>query len=197
MGEMVIAANVIIMRVDGFAMMPNFSFGQAMSVYSGQNVGAGKWDRVQKGVRQGTMIAQAFAIVIVAVLLFANKYLFAIFTETEALITLAGEMMRIMAVGYIAMAITQVLGGVMRGCGNTVTPMWISIFTTVVLRIPVAYALAYVTKSAEFPNGHPFALSISLLVSWTLGMIISVIAFRWGKTRKFIRAQMAAQEQEV
>ena len=44
MGEMIIAANVIIMRVDGFAMMPNFSFGQAMSVYSGQNVGAGKWD---------------------------------------------------------------------------------------------------------------------------------------------------------
>ena len=38
MGEMVIAANVVIMRVDGFAMMPNMSFGQAMSVYAGQNV---------------------------------------------------------------------------------------------------------------------------------------------------------------
>ena len=195
MGEMVIAANVIIMRVDGFAMMPNFSFGQAMSVYAGQNVGAGKWDRVQKGVRQGTMIAQAFAIVIVAVLLFANKYLFAIFTETEALIDLAGRMMRIMAVGYIAMGITQTLGGTMRGCGDTVTPMWISIFTTVVLRVPVAYALAFFTKSAEFPNGHPFALSISLLVSWTVGMIISVIAFRWGKTRKMIQAMMAMQEE--
>ncbi len=195
MGEMVIAANVIIMRVDGFAMMPNFSFGQAMSVYSGQNVGAGKWDRVQKGVIQGTLIAQSFAAAIVVVLLFANQYLFAIFTETEALIDLAGRMMRIMAVGYIAMSITQVLGGVMRGCGNTVTPMWISIFTTVVLRVPVAYALAFFTKSAAYPNGHPFALSISLLVSWVMGMIISVIAFRWGKTRKQIRAMMALQEQ--
>ena len=194
MGEMVIAANVIIMRVDGFAMMPNFSFGQAMSVYTGQNVGAEKFDRVQKGVRQGTMIAQGFAAVIVVVLLFANKYLFAIFTETEALIDLAGRMMRIMAVGYIAMAITQTLGGTMRGCGNTVTPMWISIFTTVVLRVPVAYALAYFSRSAEFPHGHPFALSISLLVSWTVGMIISVIAFRWGKTRKQIRAMMELQE---
>ena len=97
MGEMVIAANVIIMRVDGFAMMPNFSFGQAMSVYAGQNVGAGKWDRVQKGVRQGTMIAQAFALVIVIVLMFANKYLFAIFTETEALIDLAHSSISIAA----------------------------------------------------------------------------------------------------
>ena len=193
MGEMVIAANVIIMRVDGFAMMPNFSFGQAMSVYTGQNVGAGKWDRVQKGVIQGSLIAQAFSVTITIVLLFLNKYLFAIFTDTVQLIDLAGQMMRIMAVGYIAVSITQVLGGVMRGCGNTVTPMWISIVTTVVLRIPVAYVLAYFTRSAEFPNGHPFALSISLLAAWTIGMVISVIAFRYGKTRKMIHRNMAQQ----
>ena len=193
MGEMVIAANVIIMRVDGFAMMPNFSFGQALSVYTGQNVGAGKWDRVQKGVRQGSLIAQTFSIAIVIVILGLNRHLFGIFTETEALIDLADRMMRIMAIGYIAVSITQVLGGVMRGCGNTVTPMWISIVSTVALRIPVAYILAYFTRSAEFPHGHPFALSISLLVSWTMGMIISVIAFRVGKTRKMIRSEMAKQ----
>ena len=194
MGEMVIAANVIIMRVDGFAMMPNFSFGQAMSVYTGQNVGAGKWKRVQSGVRQGTMIAQTFAIVITVVLLFLNKYLFAIFTDTTALIDLAGRMMRIMAVGYIAVSITQTLGGVMRGAGDTVTPMWISIISTVLLRVPIAYILAYFTRSAEFPNGHPYALSISLLASWTIGMIISVIAFRVGKVRKTIKAESAKEE---
>jgi len=197
MGEMVIAANVIIMRVDGFAMMPNFSFGQAMSVYSGQNVGAGKWDRVYKGVRQGTGIAQGFAIVIVAVILFLNTYLFSIFTQTQALIDLASKMMNIMAVGYIAMSITQVLGGVMRGCGDTVTPMWISIATTVVLRIPIAYVLAWVSRSAEYPNGHPYALSISLLASWLMGMVFSVAAYRWGKTRKQILKGMAVQEQNA
>lgn len=47
-GEMVIAANVIIMRVDGFAMMPNFSFGTAMTTYAGQNVGAKRYDRVDR-----------------------------------------------------------------------------------------------------------------------------------------------------
>ena len=101
--------------------------------------------------------------------------------------------MRIMAVGYIAISVTQVLGGVMRGCGNTVTPMWISIFTTVALRIPVAYVIAYMTRSAEYPHGHPYALSISLLVSWVTGMVLSVVAFRWGKTRKMIREEMARQ----
>ncbi|MBP3683737.1 MAG: MATE family efflux transporter [Oscillospiraceae bacterium] len=186
MGEMVIAANVIIMRVDGFAMMPNFSFGQAMTVYTGQNVGAHKWHRVHQGINQGCYIAEAFAAVITLVLLFLNRYLFAIFTDTPELIDLAGRMMRIMAVGYIAIAVTQVLGGVMRGAGDTVTPMWISIATTVLLRLPVAYALAYFTRSAEFPHGHPYALSISLLVAWTMGAVISVFAYRRSNVRQVI-----------
>ncbi|MBE6940098.1 MAG: MATE family efflux transporter [Ruminococcaceae bacterium] len=194
MGEMVIAANVIIMRVDGFAMMPNMSFGQAMSVYSGQNVGAGNWKRVRMGVRQGSVIALSFAAAITIVLLFLNKYLFAIFTDTVELIDLAGQMMRIMAVGYIAISITQVLGGVMRGAGDTVTPMWITICSSVLLRIPTAYILAYLTRSAQFPNGHPFALSTSLLVCWTVGMLISFLAYRFGKVRKKMLAEIAREE---
>ena len=194
MGEMVIAANVIIMRVDGFAMMPNFSFGQAMSVYTGQNVGAGKWDRVHDGVKQGSIIGLVFAAAITVVLLFLNKYLFAIFTSTTALIDLAGRMMRIMAVGYIAISVTQVLGGVLRGAGDTVTPMWISIISTVLLRVPVAYVLAFLTRSEQFPHGHPYALSISLLVAWVMGMVMSVIAFRFGKVRKTMLAAKKAGE---
>lgn len=194
MGEMVIAANVIIMRVDGFAMMPNFSFGQAMSVYTGQNVGAGKWNRVHDGVKQGSIIGLVFAAAITAVLLFLNKYLFAIFTSTTALIDLAGRMMRIMAVGYIAISVTQVLGGVLRGAGDTVTPMWISIISTVLLRVPVAYGLAFLTRSEQFPHGHPYALSISLLVAWVMGMVMSVIAFRFGKVRKTMLAAKKSVE---
>ncbi len=194
MGEMVIAANVIIMRVDGFAMMPNFSFGQAMSVYTGQNVGAGKWRRVQKGVVQGTGIAQAFSTVITIVLLFLNSYLFAIFTDTAELIDLAGRMMEIMAVGYIAVSITQSLGGIMRGAGDTVSPMWISIITTVILRVPVAYGIAWMTRSATWPNGHPYALSISLLVSWVMGTIISSAVFYRSKVRRHMLDQIEKEK---
>ena len=195
MGEMVIAANVIIMRVDGFAMMPNMSFGQAVSVYSGQNVGAGRFDRVHKGVLQGGLMALGFSTAVVAVLLFLNRYLFGIFTDTQQLIDLAGRMMRIMAFGYVAVSVTQVLGGVMRGCGNTVTPMWISILTSVVLRVPLAYVLAHFTATAEYPHGHPFSLSISLLTAWTVGMIVSLGAFYLGKTQKMIRREMTERNQ--
>ena len=188
MGEMVIAANVIIMRVDGFAMMPNFSFGQAMSVYTGQNVGAAKYDRVGLGTKQGTIIAVSCSAVITCVLLFLNKYLFGIFTDTAELIDLAGRMMRLMAVGYLGVAITQSLGGVMRGAGDTVSPMWISIISTVFLRVPVAYAMAYFTASEAWPHGHPFSLSASLLVSWVLGAVMSCVVFKRGKWKKTMMA---------
>ena len=188
MGEMVIAANVIIMRVDGFAMMPNFSFGQAMSVYTGQNVGAAKYDRVGLGTRQGTIIAVSCSAVITCVLLFLNKFLFGIFTDTAELIDLAGRMMRLMAVGYLGVAITQSLGGVMRGAGDTVSPMWISIISTVFLRVPVAYVMAHFTASEAWPHGHPFSLSASLLISWVLGAVMSCVVFKKGKWKKTMMA---------
>ena len=186
MGEMVIACNVIVMRVDGFAMMPNFTFGQALSVYAGQNFGAGKYDRVGLGVRHGSMMASMTSAVITLILMFCSPVLFGFFTDTPELIDLATRMIRVMAVGYICMSLTQVLGGIMRGCGETITPMWVSIIQTIVLRVPIAYLIAYLTRSPEFPHGNPIALFGSLMISWTIGMIISIVVFKTGKWRNKI-----------
>ena len=183
MGETVIACSVIVMRVDGFAMMPNFTFGQALSVYAGQNFGAGKYDRVGLGVRHGSNIAIWTSAAITLILMFFSPVLFSFFTDTPELIDLATRMIRIMAVGYICMSLTQVLGGIMRGCGETVTPMWVSIIQTIVLRVPIAYLIAWLTRSPEFPHGNPIALFGSLMISWTIGMIISIVAFKKGKWR--------------
>ena len=191
MGEMVIACNVIVMRVDGFAMMPNFTFGQALSVYTGQNFGAGKYERVGLGVRHGGMIASMTSAVITVILMFFSPTLFSFFTKTPELIDLATRMIRIMAVGYICMSLTQVLGGVMRGCGETVTPMWVSIIQTIILRVPCAYLIAYLTRSPEFPHGNPIALFGSLMISWTIGMIVSIAVFKLGKWRKNIPSILA------
>lgn len=179
-GEMVIAANVIIMRVDGFAMMPNFSFGTAMTTYSGQNVGAGKLDRVKQGAKQGTLIAVGTSAVITGMILLFGRYLMAIFTSTEELVTLSANMMKILAVGYIAMAVTQSLSGVMRGAGDTVTPMWISMVTTVIIRVPLAYGIAFLTRTPELPQGRYECIFISLLCSWVLGAVITAFCYRLG-----------------
>ncbi len=179
-GEMFIAANVIVMRVDGFAMMPNFSFGTALTTYAGQNVGAKRYDRVEKGARQGTAIAMGVSIVLTSLILIFGKALMGIFTKTPELVDLSREMMGILAVGYIAMAVTQGLSGVMRGAGDTVTPMWISIATTILIRVPVAYGLAFLTRSEQFPGGRQESVFISLLVSWLMGAVITFFFYKKG-----------------
>ncbi len=180
-GEMFIAANVIVMRVDGFAMMPNFSFGTAMTTYAGQNVGAGEKERVEKGARQGALMAMGISAAIVVVILIFGKYLMGIFTETQELVDLSMNMMRILSVGYIAVAVTQTLSGVMRGAGDTVTPMWISLISTIVIRVPLAYGLVYLTKTPELPQGQQACIFISLMISWVMGALITTICYKRGK----------------
>lgn len=183
-GEMVIACNVIVMRVDGFAMMPNFSFGSAMTTFAGQNIGAQRLDRVEQGTKEGTKIAVTVSTIITILLLLFGKNLMSVFTDTAELVDLSMRMMRILAVGYIAMAVTQCLSGVMRGAGDTITPMWISLITVVFLRVPIAYTIAYFTRSDLYPTGRPESVFISLLASWTLGAIITTIYFKKGAWRK-------------
>jgi len=183
-GELVIACNVIVMRVDGFAMMPNFTFGSAMTTFTGQNIGAKKMDRIDKGMKDGLKIAVGVSIVITIIILIFGRYLMSIFTDTAELVDLSMRMMRILAVGYIAMAVTQSLSGIMRGAGDTMTPMWISLIVTVVLRVPVAYTIAYFTRSAAYPAGRPESTFVSLLVAWTCGAIITTFFYKKGKWRK-------------
>ncbi|MBQ3258910.1 MAG: MATE family efflux transporter [Clostridia bacterium] len=180
-GEFYIAANVVIMRVDGFAMMPNFSFGTALTTFAGQNVGANKYDRVSKGALQGTLLAVGCSTVITIVILLFGKSLMGVFTETTELVDMSYYLMKILAVGYIAVAVTQSLSGIMRGAGDTMTPMWISLITTVVIRVPLAYGISFLTRTAELPYGHNECIQISLLSSWVLGAVLTVIFYRIGK----------------
>lgn len=185
-GKQFIAANNIVMRVDGFAMMPNFSFGTAMTTYTGQNVGARKLDRVSTGAKQGTLMAVCCSATITGAILIFGKYIMRMFTKTEALVEQSVYMMSILAVGYIAMAVTQSLSGVMRGAGDTMTPMWISLITTVVIRVPLAYGISWLTATSALPHGRSECIQISLLCSWVLGALLTVLFYKIGGWKKRI-----------
>jgi len=200
---MFVACNVMVMRVDGYAMLPNFSFGQAMSTYAGQNVGARRLDRLQVGTRQGLIMAAGTALVMTPLALLFGPTLMELFTpgNTE-LIDMSMRMMYIIAAGYVAMSVTQCLSGVMRGAGDTVTPMWISFGTTIVLRVPLAYTLVAMARRA---GATVFAqermIFISLLVSWLAGMVVTTIAYRSGiwkrKQVNRIAAELAAEASQA
>ncbi|GAA0800347.1 MATE family efflux transporter [Faecalicatena orotica] len=182
-GELFIAANVMVMRVDGFAMLPNQSFGNGLTTYAGQNVGAGDQARVEQGARQGTLMTIITTSVITVSILIFGRNLMGIFTNTEELIATSMKMMMILAPGYVAMGIVQGLTGVMRGAGDTVTPMWIAITMTLFIRVPLSYLLIFLTKSAQYPQGRKEYIFISLTLSLIMGAVMSVYFYRRGKWR--------------
>ncbi len=184
MGTAMIAANVAVMRVDGFAMMPNFTWGTAATTYVGQNIGAGKRDRLRPGVAAMMKLALSTAAVLVLCILLFGRNLISLFTDTEDVISLGARGLRWLSFGYICFAVTQVLQGVMRGAGETVIPMWISVLTTVILRLPLAYLIASLTRSAQWPTGHPDAIFSSLLIAWVASMAVTVALYLRGKWKK-------------
>lgn len=118
---------------------------------------------------------------ITAVILLFGKPLMGVFTETGALVDKSYYLMKILAVGYIAVAVTQSLSGIMRGAGDTMTPMWISLITTVALRVPLAYGISFLTRTAELPYGREECIQISLLTSWVFGALLTFIFYRIGR----------------
>ncbi len=189
-GPAMMAANVAIMRVDGFAMMPNFTFGTAATTYIGQNVGAGRGDRLKPGIKAMLIMALTSSTVMVTGILLFGHQLVGMFSSTETTIQLGIQGLQTLALGYIVLSVSQVLQGSMRGAGETTVPMYISIFCTVILRMPLAYLLAFLTKNEAWPNGQPSAIFVSLLVTWIMGMVLSVITYRMKWWRKKLPGDM-------
>ena len=184
MGYLIVTTTTAVMRIDGFAMLPNFTFGMAISTYVGQNVGAGDFDRVKKGSRAVLKLSLIASSILVLLLLFFSPAMLGLFTNNDSIITLGTLQIRILAAGYVAVAFNQVFVGIMRGAGDTMPAMWISFITTVLIRTPLAYLLAYLSRSEEYPAGNPISLFVSLLASWVLGAVIAFIWYRAGKWRE-------------
>ena len=118
----------------------------------------------------------------------------AIFTKTPELVDLSVHIMSILAVGYVAMAVTQSLSGIMRGAGDTLTPMWVSLCTTVLIRVPVAYGISYLTRTEELPFGRFECIPASLLTAWLMGATITTIFYKRGKWKQKAIMPKTAEE---
>jgi len=175
-GPLLIATNVIIMRIDGFVMMPNFSFGNTMTVFTGQNIGARKLDRVKQGTKEGAIMAMGTAFVLVILILIFGRHVAGAFTDTQEVIDLSVQMIRILAVGYVIFALNMIVWGVIRGAGDAITPLWTAFVSTALIRVPSAYLFVHLM-------GEPEALYYSLLLGWIVITIFGLIAYRVGNWR--------------
>lgn len=122
-GAMAMAGCGAYTKIDGFAILPVMSFSMALTTFTGQNMGAQKYDRVKKGAKTGIAMSLLTTVAISALLLLLGPRVLAIFNDDPQVIKYGLYMMHILAPGYIFLALSHAFNGIIRGAGITTIPM--------------------------------------------------------------------------
>ena len=110
-------------KIDGFAILPVMSYSMALTTFTGQNMGAKKYDRVKQGAKTGILMSVITIVCISALLLILGPNVLAIFSSDPTVLNYGLYMMHVLAPGYIFLAISHAFNGIIRGAGITTVPM--------------------------------------------------------------------------
>ena len=172
------AAYSVAGRIDNFAAMPAMSFAIALSTFVGQNMGANKPERVRTGLRATFFMTSTVTLTISAFILFFARGLMRLFTDDTVVIELGHSYLVVIGIFYILFSTMFVINGLLRGAGDTFVPMFISLFSLWIVRIPVAYLLSNV------PSIGVHGIWWSIPIGWFSGLVVYYFYYRSGRWRK-------------
>jgi putative MATE family efflux protein len=174
-GTDVTAAYAVAVRIDSFAVLPAMNFAAAFATFVGQNLGADKPERVKQGFYATLKMTAIVSLSITAIAMLFSSQLMGLFTTDENVIRIGAQYLRVVSPFYITFTWMFVVGAIMRGAGDTVIPMFITLFVLWVVRIPLSYWLSQETGIEGAWWGIPIA--------WVLGMILSYLYYLTGRWR--------------
>jgi len=178
-GETAVASWTAYSKFDAIFWMISGAMGVTITTFVGQNFGAGKAERIHRGVRLMNW-AYVFVAIFMSVLIFVlREPLFRLFVESEEAVSIGCRMLLLITPFYILNIFIENYSGALRGIGDTVAPMMISILGVCVFRI--------VYLGILMPHFHSLdVLCIMYPVSWALtnGMYMIYYPIRM---RKLVR----------
>ncbi len=196
-GTDVVAGYTAAGRLDSLAVIPSMVFAQALATFVGQNIGAGKIDRVKKGLARTLLMSSAVAMGITILIIIFKYPLMSLFTRDQGVIDIGGDYLTIVTTFYLLFTAMFTYGGVMRGAGDTLIPMFLTIFSLWIIRIPAA---VFLSQESILLFGHSIkglgmgadGIWWSIPSGWGIGLLLSVIYYRTGrwKTRTVIKAKL-------
>jgi putative MATE family efflux protein len=172
-GTNVIAAYSVGSRIDSFASLPAMAFSAALATFTGQNLGAGKDDRLKKGLISTLLMASVFGIIITALIITFRTQLVGLFNSDPEVIRIGSEYLTIVNIFYLVFVLMFVMYGALRGAGATLIPMFISVLSLWLIRVPLA---AILSKTYD-ETGIWWAVPIA----WTVGLCGAFIYYLSGK----------------
>ena len=168
-----LAAYTAASRIDALAAMPALNLASALSAFVGQNLGANKIERIKKGLKATLGMAWSLSLIVMLIVIFFGDNIMRLFTTDTNVIDYGNSYLVIVSSFYMIFSTMFVIHGTLRGAGATLIPMFITLFSLWIIRIPFAVFL-----SKHFGiNGIWWAIPIG----WTMGLIGSIIYYFSGK----------------
>lgn len=157
-------------KIDQFSMLSLQSVSLAVTTFAGQNLGAGKLDRIKKGSAVSLGIAFSFSIVTVLLFEFIPHALVALFNRDGEVLFYGACFLRVGAPFYIFRCLTMVFAGALRGLGNALAPTVVMLSSFVAFRQLYLFAVTRLT-----PSYVP--LLFAYPVGWALCGILMALAY--------------------
>ena len=172
-GTNVIAGYSVASRLDALATIPAMSFSQALSTFVGQNIGANKTERIRAGLISTVKMAGIVTIVTTVFIVFCGHLMMSLFTNDSDVIRIGDQYLTIVSIFYILFTLMFIYNGVMRGAGATLFPMFFSLLSLWIIRLPIAYLFS--------EKIGPAGIFWAIPAGWLIGLILSYSYYKSGR----------------
>ncbi len=174
-GSDVMAGYIAASKVDSLAIQVILSVGNALCVFTGQNMGTGNLERIETALKKSRFIMFSSAVIIAICAYIFRFSIVGIFLDADAdptALNTGAQYLSIVGIAYLICAIMQSYQNVIKGAGDVNTCM-VAGFTELGGKIIFAYAMS--------PFMGPLGIWISTPFSWACGCIIPVVRYYSGK----------------
>lgn len=162
------------LKIDGFNILPVMSFSMAATTFVGQNYGAGKIDRLKKGITATVIMTEVFTIISGPLLLLNSEFVIGLFTSDPEVIRYGQIAMKYFCAFYWLLGPLHGLGGAVRGTGHSIPPMVILLVSLCLFRIVWILAVLPFFDTID-------GVFVLYPISWCLGAVLMSLYFFKGR----------------
>ena len=173
-GESVVAANTALGRIEQLVQQPYNSLGAAITTYTGQNIGAGKIDRVKQGYKAAFWSVVVFSIVMVIPCQLFGEHIVGIFVTEPEVVAIGAKGLSITSMFYFFLGMIYVARSVLNGAGDAA-------FAMINGLMEVAGRVGFALPLTMIPFIGVWGIFLTTGLTWALTGIVSMGRYHSGK----------------
>ena len=175
-------------RLESYLVIPSLGFTVGLANFTGQNIGAGRFDRIKEGVRKTLLMSFSSCVVLVALALIFRTPLVALFGVKGEALQMGITYLLLASPCFLLFSVYQAACGVLQGAGDVMWTMFFSL-SSLAARVAIAYAIASKVGYRSLPY--------AMLIAWIYVVIIAWLRYRNGKWKEKAIVSVSSTNENV